>query len=201
MNPETYFKIMILALGRESLVTAFTVLDLFTNKQVLVNGVAQFAGYVGTNAIGNHMTPEIMLPILTNTKLAVKFLQLPGTSSVPERVATLAFTFGAGATVTKVGDIPTNFALGATITALSQYMQSCVDNGSVPFAYIRSRRVNLSIKQHAQMQFLIFDSLIIIVCSIGAYIYLNRYCFKLGKSLKYRLSRRRSVKVKFIPIH
>ena len=120
MDPNTYFKIMILALGRESLVTAFTVFDLLTNKQVLVNGVAQFAGYVGTNAIGNHMTPEIMLPILTNTKLAVKFLQLPGTSSVPERVATLAFTFGAGATVTKVGDIPTNLALGAIITAFAQ---------------------------------------------------------------------------------
>ena len=79
-NLETYFKIMILALSRESLVTAFTVADFFANggKQIIINGLVQYAGYLGSQAVGNQLTPEIVLPIVANTKLAGQFVQIPG---------------------------------------------------------------------------------------------------------------------------
>lgn len=55
---------------------------------------------------------------------------------VQERIATLAFTLGASTAVTKTGDVPMNIAAGTLIAALSQYMESCVNNGNIPFAYI-----------------------------------------------------------------
>ena len=121
-------------------------------------------------------------------------------SPVQERIATLAFTFGASAAVTKTGDVPMNIAAGTLIAALSQYMQSCVNNGNIPFAYIRSKRMKLTMKQHIQMQILITSCIVIIVCCTIAYIKCCRYCFKLAKKLKSRLNIKPTVQVQFIPI-
>ena len=129
MTPETYFKILLLSLGRDCFVTAFTGADFFMNggKQVIFNALVQYGDYVGSQAIGNQVTPEMLLPIIANTQLTGKFLQIPGIPPVQERVATLALTYGAGAAVTKIGDIPMNFAAGAMISALSQYKGSTIN--------------------------------------------------------------------------
>ena len=86
MTPNTYFKILLLVLGQDSFVRAFTIADFLANegKQVLVNASAQYGAYIGSQAIGNQVTPEIVLPVIANLPLAGKFLQIPGKSSVEE---------------------------------------------------------------------------------------------------------------------
>ena len=76
MTPEIYLRIVLLALGRDSLATAFTVAEFFANggKQIILNGLAQYGGYLGTQAVGNQVNPEMLLPIISNTQLAGKFL-------------------------------------------------------------------------------------------------------------------------------
>lgn len=202
MAPEIYFRILLLALGRDYVATAFTLGDFFANggKQIILNSLAQYGGYVGAQAVGNQFTPQILLPIISNTQLASKFLQIPGMPPVQERIATLAFTLGAGAAVTKTGDVPMNIAAGTLIAALSQYMGSCVNNGNIPFAYMHPKRMNLTLKQHIQMQILIIGGIVIIVCCIKAYISYCRYCLKLVKKLKSILNRKPTVMGQFIPI-
>ena len=202
MTQQTYFKILLLALGQDSLAAAFTVGEFFANggKQVIANILVQYVGYLGTQAVGNQVTPEMVLPIIANTQLAGKFLQIPGMPPVQERVAILAFKYGAGAAVTKVGDLPMNLTVGALIGTLSQYMESCVKNGNIPFAYIRSKRMNLTMKQHIKMQILILGCIVIIACCTIGYISYCRYCVKLVQKLKARLNKKPTVLVQFIPI-
>ena len=55
MNPEMYFKILLLTLGRNTLVTAFSLADFFANgcKQILINSAAQYDGYFAAKTAGN----------------------------------------------------------------------------------------------------------------------------------------------------
>jgi len=111
MSPETYSKIVLLMLGRESVAMAFSVADFFANggKQILLNSAAQYGGYIAATTVGNTITPSILLSFFTNSKLAADFLQLshsmPGQ---PEQVATVAFVFSTATLLTKTGDISTN---------------------------------------------------------------------------------------------
>ena len=52
------------------------------------------------------MTPEMVVPVIANIQLAGKFLRIPVMPPVEERIATLALIYGAGAAITKVGDVP-----------------------------------------------------------------------------------------------
>ena len=191
MTPNTYFKILLLVLGQDSFVRAFTIADFLANegKQVLVNASAQYGAYIGSQAIGNQVTPEIVLPVIANLPLAGKFLQIPGKSSVEEWIATLALTYGAGAAVTKVGDVPMNFAAGAMISALSQYMESWVNIGNIPFAYMRSKRINYSTKYHIQMHFLFLGLLLASAgCCVIIY-YVSKWYIKASRSEERRVGK------------
>ena len=96
MTPEIYFKILLLVLGRDVLVTSFSLADFVANdgKQILINSAAQYGGYFAAKTVGNEIVPSILIPVVTNSKLGVDFLQasqnMPGH---PERVATVAFVF------------------------------------------------------------------------------------------------------------
>ena len=48
MSPETYYKIMLIMLARDSTVMAFSLADFFANggKQILINTAAQYGGYI-----------------------------------------------------------------------------------------------------------------------------------------------------------
>ena len=111
MSPEIYYKIVLLMLTRDSVVMAFSLADFFANggKQILINTAAQYGGYIAATAVGNNITPSILIPVLANSKLANDFLQVShGMPGQPERVATIAFLFSAAGLITKTGDIPTN---------------------------------------------------------------------------------------------
>ena len=124
-------------------------------------------------------------------------MQLSGTPPVKERIAALAFILAASTTITKTGDVPMSIAVGTLISELSQYMQSCVNNGNIPFAYIHSKRIKFSLKHHIQMSFIITGSILVIMCLIKTYIFYCRYCLRLIKS---RSTKKPSVMVEFIPI-
>lgn len=72
-----------------------------------------------------------------------------------KRTTTVALLFSAAAAITKSGDIPTNAAIGPLIAVFVQYMLSVPTNGNHPFAYIHGRRINLTTKQHIQMELLL----------------------------------------------
>ena len=109
MNPEIYFKILLLTLGRDAVATAFLLADFFANdsKQILINSAAQYGGYFAAKTVGNQIFPSIIIPIVANSKLSADFLQasqnMPGH---PERVATVAFVFSTAGLITKTADIP-----------------------------------------------------------------------------------------------
>ena len=85
----------------------------------------------------------------------------------PERVATVAFVFSTAGLLTKTGDIPTNATMGTLIVAFADYMGSVVNSGNVPFIYKRPKLINLTFKQHVQMQLLLLGLLVAISgCSI-----------------------------------
>jgi hypothetical protein len=192
---------------------AFSVADFFANggKQILLNSAAQYGGYIAATAVGNTITPSILLPFFANSKLAADFLQLshsmPGQ---PERVATVAFVFSTATLLTKTGDIPTNATMGGLIAAFTDYMGSFVNNnGPIPFAFIRSKRryTKLTFKQHMQMEMLILG---LIFASLGCSVivfYLTKKLIKgsksfLKKSIKtiknFRLKRRNKYKAKLV---
>ena len=187
MSPETYYKILLIILARNSTVVAFSLADFFANggKQILINTAAQYGGYIAATAVGNNITPSILIPILANSKLATDFLQvshsMPGQ---PERVATIAVLFSAAGLITKTGDIPTNASMGAVIAAFADYMSSVVNNGNVPFAYIRAKRMNLTFKQHMRMEMLLTVGLIIFSGTTWCVVYILRKTFERGSKLK-----------------
>ena len=170
MSPETYYKIVFLLLARDSVALGFSLANFFANggKEILINSAAQYGGYIAATAVGNSITPEILIPVFANSKLATDFLQLSNNlPGQPERVATVAFVFSTAGLLTKTGDIPTNATMGALIAAFADYMGSVVNSGNVPFVYRRPKRMNLTFKQHMQMQLLLLGLLVTISgCSI-----------------------------------
>jgi len=76
MNPEIYFKILLLTLGRDTVVTAFSLAAFFANvgKQILINSAVQYRGYFAAKTVGNQIVPSILIPIVANSKLGVDFL-------------------------------------------------------------------------------------------------------------------------------
>jgi hypothetical protein len=170
MSPQTYYKIVLLMLTRDSLALGFSIANFFANggKTILINSAAQYGGYIAATAVGNSIAPQILIPIFANSKLAADFLQfsnnMPGQ---PERVATVALVFSTAGLITKTGDIPTNATMGALIAAFCDYMSSTINSGNVPFIYRRAKRMNLTFKQHMQMQLLLIGLLVAILgCSI-----------------------------------
>ena len=132
-------------LARESIALGFSLTNFFANggKEILINSAAQYGGYIAATAVGNSITPAILIPIFANSKLATDFIQfsnnMPGQS---ERVATVAFVFSTAGLLTKTGDISTNPTMGALIAAFADYMGSIVNSGNVPFLYKRPKRMN-----------------------------------------------------------
>lgn len=216
MSPEIYYRILFFMLTRNSVALGFSLANFFANggKEILINSAAQYGGYIAATAVGNSITPEILIPVFANSKLAADFLQfsnnMPGQ---PERVATVAFVFSTAGLLTKTGDIPTNATMGALIAAFADYMGSVVNSGNVPFGYRRPKRMNLTFKQHMQMQLLLLGLLVAISgCSI-VIIYVTKILIKRSrlffkKSIKTikkfrlkRLNNSNSILVKWVKLN
>lgn len=97
------------------------------------------------------------MPLFTNSKIATDYLE--ATQSMPghaERVATVALVFSLGGLIIKTGDLPTNLGMVSLVIAFADYMASVGNSGGHPFGYLRAaKRLNLTFKQHAQIQLLL----------------------------------------------
>ena len=105
MSPETYYKVVLLLLARDSVALGFSLANFFANggKEILINSAAQYGGYIAATAVGNSITPEILIPVFANSKLATDFLQLSNNlPGQPERVATVALVFSTAGLLTKL---------------------------------------------------------------------------------------------------
>lgn len=195
MSPETYYRIVLLLLARDSAALGFSLANFFANggKQILINAATQYGGYCVGKAVGNSITPSIVLPIFANSKLAADFVMM--SSSTPdmptrfERVATVAMAFSTSGLVIKTGDMPTNGAVGGFIAAFVEYMNFVVNSGKTPFIHKCSKRMNLTLKQHIQMQLFLLGLLIsisgcLIIIFYTAKIFKRRSCLFLKKSIK-----------------
>lgn len=213
MSPETYYKVVFLLLARDSVALGFSLANFFANggKEIIINGAAQYGDYIAARAVGNSITPEILIPVFANSKLATDFLQLSNNlPGQPERVATVALLFSTAGLITKTGDIPTNATMGALIAAFADYMGCVVSSGNVPFVYRRSKRMNLSFKQHMQMQLLLLGLLVAISgCSIVIFYstksLIRRSWLVFKKSIKKfrlkRLNNSNSILVKWVKLN
>ena len=181
MAPETYFRIVLLMLARDSAVLGFSLMNFLENggKKILINSAAQYVGYVSTKAVANNITPDMVFPVIVNSKIAVNFLQvtnkLPGQ---PETVATVAGAFTIAGLLARNTDIPTNALTGGLIAAFADYMASVVTSGKVPFAYYRPKRLNLTFKQHMKMEILLLGSLFAIAGCFIIIIYFTKTLIK-----------------------
>jgi len=61
MSPETYYRIVLLMLARDSVALGFSIANFFANggKEILINSAAQYGGYIAATAVGNSITPSI----------------------------------------------------------------------------------------------------------------------------------------------
>ena len=76
MALDTFYKIVLLMLARDSVALGFSLVNFFTNgdKQILINSAAQYGGYITATAVGNTIIPEILIPVFANSNLAADFL-------------------------------------------------------------------------------------------------------------------------------
>lgn len=67
MAPEYYFRIAILMMARETLVTAFSILDFpsHIDSQIAINALAQLGSYIATKSVGNDLKPSNILPFVS----------------------------------------------------------------------------------------------------------------------------------------
>lgn len=206
---------MSLILACDSVALGFSLANFFANgsKDVIINRLDQYGGYVAAKAVGNVITPEVLLPIFVKSKVAFDLLQhsssLPGQ---PEGVATVTLVFSTAGLITKTGDVPTNATMKAVIAAFVEYMSSVTNSGNIPFAYIRMRRLNLTFKQHIQMQLILFGLLvsvtgccIVVVCFTKRFIKRSRLFFKKSVNTiqiikKFRLTRLRNSNLRLVKV-
>jgi len=185
MAPEYYFRIAILMMARETLVTAFSIIDFASHldRQIAINALAQLGSYIATKSVGNDLKPSNILPVVSNLKTGYDFIEL-GSNLVQqrERAATLALLYSTAGALTKVGDIPSNASMGALLAAFGEYMLSTMNTGNTPFVYHRANR--LAFKQQVKLTaFFIF---------VGGFLYFS--IFLLKNSLKYMFKRIKKIK-------
>ena len=93
MAPEYYFRIAILMMARDTLVTAFSIVDFASHidRQIAINALAQLSSYIATKSVGNDLKPSNTLPVVSNLKTGYDFIQLASDLvQQRKRAATLA---------------------------------------------------------------------------------------------------------------
>jgi len=189
MAPEYYFRIAILMMAYETLVTAFSILDFASHidRQIAINALTQLGGYIATKSVGNDLKPSNILAVISNLKTGYDFIQLSqNLVQQRERAATLALLYSTAGALTKVGDIPSNASMGALLAAFSDYILSTMNNGNTPFVYHRANRLapKFTFKQQVKLTaFFIF---------VGGFLYF--FIFLLKNSLKYIFKRIKKIK-------
>jgi hypothetical protein len=203
-------------MGREALVSGFSMLDFLSHPDILKNVGAQALGY-GFGVLTNRPIEPIKLlpPLISYGPAACDFITQVTGATRAERIATLAFLFSGTGLLSKTGDPVLNAGAGSFIFLLAEYVEAMSKSGGgggggVPFIMARPNRSlrRFTNKQHLQCQLAITGILIITVGCAYVTIFIAKNVRKfvkvklknaLIKSSKIKLFKSKP-KVKFIPV-
>ena len=190
MTPDVYFRIVLLMMNCNTLVSGFLMIDFLSHPNILKNIGAQVLGY-GFGVLTNRPIQPIKLlpPLINYGPQAYDFItQVTGVTRA-ERIATLACLFSGTGFLSKTGDPVLNAGAGSFIFLLAQYVEAMAKSGgggNVPFVMARPNRSlrRFTTKQHMQCQLAIIRILIIIVGCAYVIILIAK---KVGKFVKVKL--------------
>ena len=190
MTPDIYFRILILMMGRDALVSGFSILDFLSHPDVLKNIGAQALGYSFGVLTNRPIEPiKLLPPIISYGPQAYDFVtQVTGVTRT-ERIATLACFLSGTGILSKTGDSVLNVGAGIFILLLAEYVEAVaksVGGGNVPFIMAGPNRSfrRFTTKQQVQCQLAITGILIITVECSYVIILIAK---KVGKFVKVKL--------------
>lgn len=190
MTPDVYFRIVLLMMGSEALVSGFSMLDFLSHPDILKNIGTQALGY-GFGVLTNRPIEPIKLlpPLISYGPQAYNFVTQVTGATRTERIATLACLLSGTGLLSKTGDPILNAGAGSFIFLLAEYVEAVAKSGgggNVPFIMARPNRSfrRFTTKQQMQSQLAITEILIItVVCT---YV-ISLIAKKVGKFVKVKL--------------
>jgi len=221
MPPEIYLRIILLTMGRDIIVSSFSMVEFLSHGggEIVKNVGAQALGY-GFGVLTNRPIEPIKFlpPIISYGPQAYDFVTQVTGATRAERIATLSCLLTGTGLLSKTGDPVINAGAGSFIYLLAQYIEAVSKSGggNVPFVVFRPSRSfrKFTTKQHLQCELAITGILIITVggCYIIVVIvkkFFKRFKVKF-KKLKNALTKYKAKtrikffkpkpKVEFIPI-
>ena len=190
MTPDVYFRIVLLMMGREALVSGFSMLDFLSHPYILKNIGAQALGY-GFGVLTNRPIEPIKLlpPLISYGPQAYDFVTQVTGATRTERIATLACLLSGTGLLSKTGDPVLNAGAGSFIFLLAEYVEAVAKSGgggNVPFIMARPNRSfrRFTTKQQMQCQLAITGILII---TVGCTYVIILIAKKVGKFVKVKL--------------
>jgi len=190
MTPDVYFRILLLMMGREALVTSFSILDFLSHPDIVKNVGAQVLGY-GFGVLTNRPIEPIKLlpPIISYGPQAYDFVTQVAGGARTQRIATLACLLSGTGLLSKTGDPVLNASAGGFIYLLAEYVEAVAKSGgggNVPFIMARSNRSfrRFTTKQQVQCQLAITGILIITVGCSYVIVFIAK---KVGKFVKVKV--------------
>jgi len=190
MTPDVYFRILLLIMGREALVTSFSILDFLSHPDIVKNVGAQVLGY-GFGVLTNRPIEPIKLlpPIISYGPQAYDFVTQVAGGARTQRIATLACLLSGTGLLSKTGDPVLNASAGGFIYLLAEYVEAVAKSGgggNVPFIMARSNRSfrRFTTKQQVQCQLAITGILIITVGCSYVIVFIAK---KVGKFVKVKV--------------
>lgn len=190
MTPDVYFRIVLLMMGREALVSGFSMLDFLSHPDILKNIGAQALGY-GFGVLTNRPIEPIKLlpPLISYGPQAYDFVTQVTGATRTERIATLACLLSGIGLLSKTGDPVLNAGAGSFIFLLAEYVEAVAKSGgggNVPFIMARPNRSfrRFTTKQQMQCQLAITGILII---TVGCTYVIILIAKKVGKFVKVKL--------------
>ena len=203
MTPDVYFRIVLLMMGRESLVSGFSMLDFFSDPGILKNIGAQALGY-GFGVLTNRPIEPIKLlpPLISYGPQAYDFVTQVTGATRTERVATLACLLSGAGFISETGDTVVNAGIGGFIFLLAEYVEAVSKSGgggNMSFIMAGPNRSfrRFSTKQHIQCQLAITG---IIIITVGCAYVIILIVKKVGKFVKIKLKNALTKLTKFFKI-
>jgi len=194
MRPDIYLRIALLMMGRDVLVSSFSILDFLSQPDIVKNVGAQALGYGFGVLTSRPIEPTKFLPpLISYGPQAYDFItQVTGATRV-ERVATLACFLTGFGLLTKTGDPVLNIGAGSFIFLLAEYVEAMANSGggggNLPFIMACRNRSfrRFTIKQQLQCQVAITG---ILITTIGCGYVIALTAKKVSKFAKVKLNNR-----------
>lgn len=156
MTPDIYFRIVLIMMGREALVSGFLTLDFLSYPNILKNIGAQALGYSFGILANRPIEPIKILPSLISYGLqAYDFVTQVTGATRAEKTATLSCLLNGTSLVTKTGNFVLNVGAGSFVFFFAKYVEAMAKSGGSGnglFIISRPNKIfrRFTTKQHMQ---------------------------------------------------